>query len=146
MLFCTLENQGSSHLPAEWEEMWDGSMWPSQDLMALLTWLGSTLAAFLPHGSSSQPAVPAFMVVSQGVSERVRAGPLALPGPGLRPHRPSLPPQTKSESSPVRRGREISPLFVGRAACFQSVVLAFSLVGSSPSLPPCPSSCPSSCH
>lgn len=91
----------------------------SQDLMTSLTWLESTLACSLPHGSFSPTS---FMVVSR--QRGWEQSPGHCQGLNCRPHRPSLPPQTKSESSPVRRGRETSPLFIGRAACFPSVSLA----------------------
>lgn len=98
----------------------------SQDLMALLMWLGSTLAAFRPHGSSSPASCSSIHGgVTGSFLREWEQGLWHCQGLNSRPHRPSLPPQTKSESSPVRRGREISPLFMGRVACFQSVAWLF---------------------
>ena len=98
----------------------------SQDLMALLTWPGSTLPAFLPHGSSSPASCTSIHGgVTGGFLREWEQGLWHRQGLNSRPHRPSLPPQTKSESTRVRRGREILLLFMGRVACFQRVVLAF---------------------
>ena len=101
MLFCTLENRGSSNLPAEWEEMWDGSVWPLRIWWPCSHGRGPCCLPSCPMVLPLQPAVPAFMVVSQAVfweSESRAFGTTRAWTPGLTdPHFHHRPSQTPAQ-------------------------------------------------
>ena len=130
-----------SHLPAEWEEMWDGSVWPLRIWWPCSRGWGPRWPPSGPMVLPLQPAVPAFMVVSQGVfweSESRAFGTARAWTPGLTDprfhHRPSQSPAQLGEEERFHHSSWAGlPVF--------RVLPGFSLVGELTFPPPCPSSC-----